>query len=586
MILGCDVSFYESDSGGKIDFVRMKSAGMKFVIIRVGQNLWVDPSFSANWIDSKLAGFPRGSYWFYDSRIKPEEQASLWVKTMGNDFGELPLFADYEESYNGKYKGGENFKLFLEEIKRLLPNKEIIIYTGFWYFKDNVPTSLHPYFSQYKLWTANYGSSKPSIPPPFTDWEFWQYSEDGVGKDYGCNGGLDMDYYNGTLEQFNERFKIGYTSPETNQPKQDKLLSSKIYSDGVTLNSYEAYLSQGTTKYYVFDIEMTKVEFFVSPQLSSRMYVPMFLEKYKLNIAVNGDGFISTATTGFNSSEGKSYGKLGVEETLFINNKNLIERKIQNPIWNAISYPNRIVVDGKTPTINKERSDIRGRTAFGYNKEQSKCYLFVCDGKDYYSTSGMNFWDVSERLISLGCDYGVMLDSGGSTTMAVMDNNKPIVIGEPCGEDSVIAYEYPMRRVANVLGIRIKKTLPNEQESPETGEQVMDLYKAICDVKGTSIKAMDNGASLVTMQIGWEVEGELSALKTDIINITKYRKGTGMPDITLPENCKCSLAGLGTPVLISTTEPIPDPTPTETKKIVKLVAYFDDESTKTFLPEG
>jgi hypothetical protein len=179
-----------------------------------------------------------------------------------------------------------------------------------------------------------------------------------------------------------------------------------------------------------------------------------------------------------------------------------------------------------------------------------------------------------------------MLDSGGSTTMAVMDNNKPIVIGEPCGEDSVIAYEYPMRRVANVLGIRIKKTLPNEQESPETGEQVMDLYKAICDVKGTSIKAMDNGASLVTMQIGWEVEGELSALKTDIINITKYRKGTGMPDITLPENCKCSLAGLGTPVLISTTEPIPDPTPTETKKIVKLVAYFDDESTKTFLPEG
>src|SRR3972149_11274136 len=95
-IIGPDVSFYQDDpeTPQGIDFKKMReSAG--YVIIRAGQNTWVDPDFKINWREGKLAGLPRGSYWFYDSRAEPKRQAELWVKQFGGDFGELPLFADF-----------------------------------------------------------------------------------------------------------------------------------------------------------------------------------------------------------------------------------------------------------------------------------------------------------------------------------------------------------------------------------------------------------------------------------------------------------------------------------------------------------
>src|SRR5690349_7631969 len=80
-VIGPDVSFYQDDpeTPQGIDFKRMKaSAG--YVIIRAGQNVWVDSDFKGNWLAAKQAGLPRGSYWFYDSRVEPKKQAELWVQ--------------------------------------------------------------------------------------------------------------------------------------------------------------------------------------------------------------------------------------------------------------------------------------------------------------------------------------------------------------------------------------------------------------------------------------------------------------------------------------------------------------------------
>ena len=76
-----------------------------FAIIRAGQNLWPDRDFKLNWREAKLAGLPRGSYWFYDSRVDPKKQAELWISLFNGDFGELPLFADFEDNYGGSFKG-------------------------------------------------------------------------------------------------------------------------------------------------------------------------------------------------------------------------------------------------------------------------------------------------------------------------------------------------------------------------------------------------------------------------------------------------------------------------------------------------
>jgi GH25 family lysozyme M1 (1,4-beta-N-acetylmuramidase)/uncharacterized protein YraI len=213
-IIGPDVSFYQDapNTPQGIDFVRMNEAA-DFVIIRAGQNLWADSDFKDNWLRSKQAGLPRGSYWFYDSRADPKQQADLWVSLLGSDRGELPMFADLEETYKGPFAGWTYWKTFLERIKTLVGNKEVGIYTAYYYWQNNAPTQPADleYFHQYPLWIANYGVSQPLIPKPWIadEWLFWQYTSSGDGLYYGVESlEIDLSYFNGTAQQFADRFHV------------------------------------------------------------------------------------------------------------------------------------------------------------------------------------------------------------------------------------------------------------------------------------------------------------------------------------------------------------------------------------------
>jgi GH25 family lysozyme M1 (1,4-beta-N-acetylmuramidase)/uncharacterized protein YgiM (DUF1202 family) len=218
--IGPDVSFYQDDptTPQHIDFAKMRNAA-DYVIIRAGQNLWPDRDLKRNWAAAKAVGLPRGSYWFYDSRADPKRQAELWVETMEGDLGELPLFADFEEAYGGPHKGWRKWFDFLERLKELVGQKEIAIYTAYYYWRDNAPNpNTEPqnleYFHQYPLWIANYGVTTPSIPKPWgaNEWLFWQFTEVGDGKLYGVESkGIDLNYFNGDVDAFRKRF--GLTQP-------------------------------------------------------------------------------------------------------------------------------------------------------------------------------------------------------------------------------------------------------------------------------------------------------------------------------------------------------------------------------------
>ena len=215
--IGPDVSFYQDEptTPEQIDFVKMKKAA-DYVIIRAGQNLWPDSDFTYNWAEAKKAGLPRGTYWFYDSRADPKRQAELWVELMDGDFGELPLFADFEEAYGGQYQGWRKWYDFLERLKELVGEKEIAIYTAYYYWRDNAPNATSEaqsleYFHQYPLWIANYGVAEPTVPKPWEPggWTFWQFTEVGDGELYGVESkGIDLNYFNGDAEAFRQRFGI------------------------------------------------------------------------------------------------------------------------------------------------------------------------------------------------------------------------------------------------------------------------------------------------------------------------------------------------------------------------------------------
>ncbi len=68
------------------------------------------------------------------------------------------------------------------------------------------------------------------------------------------------------------------------------------------------------------------------------------------------------------------------------------------------------------------------------------------------------------------------------------------VLNVPCGEDVVSGFKYPMRRVANVLGVRMKTDgiIPEPEPEPEPEEPVEgdNMYKVMVAVKSRATPSM------------------------------------------------------------------------------------------------
>ena len=71
----------------------------------------------------------------------------------------------------------------------------IYVSPGFW------PSLGSPNESHYRLWVANWGVSCPSLPSGWSTWQMWQKADNGSVS--GISGAVDLDEFNGTLQQLN-----------------------------------------------------------------------------------------------------------------------------------------------------------------------------------------------------------------------------------------------------------------------------------------------------------------------------------------------------------------------------------------------
>jgi len=203
-----DISFWEDDptTQQEVNFARMAQV-TRAVIIRAGQNTWEDIKFRTFWSLAKSAGLVRGSYWFYDSRANPKQQAEKWVDVLGDDPGEMELWCDFEERYGGRYQGWRSWFDFMERVKTLLPHKTLGIYTGYYYWQEFAAGV--NYFAQYPLWIAAYNSMAPRVPPIWQDWSFWQFTDNGDGSLYGVESkNIDLSYFKGSEDEFLARYQV------------------------------------------------------------------------------------------------------------------------------------------------------------------------------------------------------------------------------------------------------------------------------------------------------------------------------------------------------------------------------------------
>jgi GH25 family lysozyme M1 (1,4-beta-N-acetylmuramidase) len=195
-----DVSAWQ----GNINFQKAIKYGVQGFIFKASQNNFKDSKFTTNWNTAYSLNLNRGAYHFYDFRKNggktPEQQAEYFVSTLGNNYGNLGLWLDFE-NFSDDLDRTESLEIifkFSEKIKNLTgfyPG----LYTNWSILKDQ----LYPipnWLKKRELWLAAYPEiSSDTDPFVYTkendifntkkefgwDKSMWQWGHPSVGKNIG-----------------------------------------------------------------------------------------------------------------------------------------------------------------------------------------------------------------------------------------------------------------------------------------------------------------------------------------------------------------------------------------------------------------
>lgn len=191
-VQGIDVSHFQ----GTVDWKQVAQAGMSFAFAKATEGItYTDPQFATNWAGMQSAGLLRGAYHFFEANDDATSQAQHFLATVQLAAGDLPPVLDVETtagmSDSQIWSGVSTWLQIVEQETGRQP----ILYTapGFW--NTHEP---HLALTSYPLWLADY-AAQPTLPDGWTTWLFWQHSQ--TGSVAGVTGSVDLDLFNGTLEQ-------------------------------------------------------------------------------------------------------------------------------------------------------------------------------------------------------------------------------------------------------------------------------------------------------------------------------------------------------------------------------------------------
>lgn len=226
---GIDVSYWNSG----IDWPKVRATGQRYVFAKASEaDSYKDPTLDDNWVGAKSAGVLRGAYHFFRCAVDPTRQAKNYIDYLKslNDDGELPPVLDLEVSDGvPNHKIIPSVKTWLDLVEAAF-GKKPIIYSGFYFLKDSFSVAgggPPSWAKDYPLWIAQYPNQyvdgmSPSLPPGWFKWTFWQYSE--KGKINGINANVDLNVFNGSLEELYKFAGAKIIKEEPKTPKKHKIV--------------------------------------------------------------------------------------------------------------------------------------------------------------------------------------------------------------------------------------------------------------------------------------------------------------------------------------------------------------------------
>lgn len=604
------------ESGGEFDMKVLLENEVAGMIVRLNDmsgGHHMDTGFLKQW--EQAAQLPvRIPYFVYNPWVNGQMNYDWLISHLPLECGSIMI--DLEVAYAGitKEKYASEFWDFWHKVTSSPLNA--ILYTGAGYL-DLLSTwrkDVGYWWAQYpyqfysnrrmtwgrlrtELGTFDAPTNADKVPGPL---KLWQLSGDKIIME-GCSKATDINVWYGSLDEFKafaNNKDVSVTPPTVSG--MPVLLSEREYFEGAHYKNYQVALDvQGLTTYHVLEFERSKSSIFVSPYTGNN-YVPKMMQKHGMDFGINGDGWFTdpvkkiTSIQGWAVSNGQPYGRKGVEETVYVTEAGFTT--IPEPAAKmAFSYANVLVKNGVIPTINKA-DDYRARTAFGWTKDQTKFFIVIVDGKDYYSTEGMTFKETAKIFVDLGCDFACMLDGGGSTTLSVMDNGAPVLLNKSSGEETIAGYPYPMRPVAQLIGVKMT-TPPITQPVTEPNaepvvipplEEGAKMYKVLKDIQARPTPSYYNsGEEMIkagyTFNSLVAVLGSTSPTKPadNCVTFIQIPTGKWLPivykGVTYLEIVKENIPSL--PPVDETLPPVVIPT---YKSAKSLTITFDDGTTKEY----
>jgi GH25 family lysozyme M1 (1,4-beta-N-acetylmuramidase) len=196
VVPGIDVSEFQNT----IDWSQVQQAGVKFAFIRATDGTTIqDTNFVQNWQGAEKAGIPVAAYHYFTTTSAVSTQITNFCSQLKLvDKGDMPPILDVEDPTQfSKFTPAQSVAMvqqWLDGVQAQTGVQPMLYMSSS--FSGSVLGNA-PQLAKYKLWVADYTTApQPIVPQPWTNWNFWQYADN--GQVAGITGGVDMDYFNGS----------------------------------------------------------------------------------------------------------------------------------------------------------------------------------------------------------------------------------------------------------------------------------------------------------------------------------------------------------------------------------------------------
>jgi len=225
--IGVDVSKY--NVGWNPDNA---SKPIGFVIQRASWSMYKDEKFDVMYEQVKKIGI-RGAYHYYSSGVPWKAQADLFLSVVRNK-GFHFYVMDYERAYNTlNARTIAEASEFVKYVKEQTGKKCLFYFSPSIYNEFIRPFGYANWCNLQDVWIAQYPytlsenitQTAPALPTGLVKWNIWQYGGGDVNYTAGRNAGsaygggtvgIDLNYYNGTLEEMKAFFNVsGEVLPPT-----------------------------------------------------------------------------------------------------------------------------------------------------------------------------------------------------------------------------------------------------------------------------------------------------------------------------------------------------------------------------------